>query len=101
MRRLEDELADEGVELIAVPIDEADTDVKLAEYAKEWGLPSRLAALVGAQRAQARAAFSKALGEEAPLPSSVITDQTGHILTAQAGVPSVSLLRKLVEATTR
>lgn len=96
LRRLNDELAGEGVELIAVPIDEADDNQKLADYAKEWRLPSRIVALDAARRIEASAAFSKALGEEAPLPCSVVTNQEGHILTVQAGVPSVSALRKLL-----
>ena len=88
LRRLHEEIADEGVEPIAVPIDESDDAAKLADYAREWRLPSRMLALETGRRAEAAAAFSSALGGEAPLPSSVVTDSAGHILAKQSGVPT-------------
>ncbi|MBI4324294.1 MAG: VCBS repeat-containing protein [Chloroflexi bacterium] len=94
---LKDELANEGVDLIAIPIDEADDNNKLAAYNREWHPPARLVNLAPATRKEATAAFAKALGEEPPLPSTVITDQSGHILAAQPGVPSISELRKWLE----
>lgn len=96
LQRLNDELAAEGVELIAVPIDEEDDDQTLVAYAKETQLPSRVFAIDPAKRAEATAAFAKALGEPAPLPSTVVTNASGHILAAQPGVPSVSTLRRLL-----
>ena len=96
LRRLNEELASEGVELVAVPVDEGDDAQKLAAYAKEWRLPSRIVAIEGRQRSEVTASFTKALGEEAPLPCSVITDSSGRILAAQAGVPDVSAVRKLL-----
>ena len=90
------ELRPEGIELVAVPIDEDDDEEKLATYVKETQLPSRMFALDPAKRAEATDAFAKALGEPAPLPSTVVTDAAGQILSAQPGVPSVSALRKLL-----
>jgi thiol-disulfide isomerase/thioredoxin len=97
LRRLHDELADDGVELVAVPVDPEDDDEKVAAYAREWDLPSRLAAIPPADRANAVAAVRAALGEDPPLPSSVVTDADGRVLTAQTGVPSVSALRRMLE----
>ena len=96
LRRLKEELSSEGVDIVAVPIDEADDNQKLAAYAKEWKPSSRLVNIAPAKRAEAVAAYTKALGQEPPLPSTVITDDSGHILSAQPGVPSVSELRKML-----
>ena len=95
-QRLKDELANEGVDLIAIPIDEADDNNKLAAYNTEWHPPARLVNLAPARRKEANAAFAKALGEDPPLPSSVITDGSGRFLAAQQGVPTVSTLRKML-----
>ena len=95
-QRLKDELADEGVDLIAIPIDETDDNNKLADYNREFRHPARLVNLAPDRRKDALAAFAKALGEETPLPSSVITDGSGRFLVAQPGVPTVSELRKML-----
>jgi hypothetical protein len=95
-QRLKDELANEGVDLIAIPIDETDDNEKLAAFNREWRPPVRLVNLLPATRHQAVAAFAKALGENAPLPSTVITDGAGRFLAAQPGVPTVSTLRKML-----
>jgi hypothetical protein len=94
---MKEELGSEGVDMVAVTIDEADDNPKLAAYAKQWKPSSRLVNLAPAKRAEAIAAYAKALGEEPPLPSTVITDDSGHILSAQPGVPSISGLRKMLE----
>src|SRR5207249_2843318 len=95
-RRLKDELASEGVDLIAIPIDEADDDRKLAAYNTEWHPAARLVNLAPARRQEAAAAVAKALGEQPALPSTVITDGSGRFLAAQQGVPTVSTLRKML-----
>ena len=64
LRRLKDELSPEGVDLIAVPIDEADDNPQLAAYAKEWKPTSRLVNIAPAQRAEAVAAYTQALGQD-------------------------------------
>lgn len=96
LRRLNDELSSEGIELVAVPIDENDDNQKLATYFKRWRLPSRILALDPTKRTKGAAAFAKALGEEPPLPCTVITDGSGHQLASQPGVPSVSALRRML-----
>ena len=97
LRRLKELLAPEGVDLVAVPIAPEDDNDKLAAYAKEWKPTSRLVNLPQAKRADAAASFTTVLGAEPPLPSTVITDESGHILSAQPGVPSLSELRRLLE----
>ena len=96
LRRLKEELSSEAIDMIAVPIDEADDNPKLAAFAKQWQPASRLMNIAPAKRAEAVAAYSKALGQAPPLPATVITDDSGHILSAQPGVPSISALRKLM-----
>jgi thiol-disulfide isomerase/thioredoxin len=95
-QRLKDELASEGVDLVAIPVDETDDNNKLAAFNREWRPPSRLVNLAPDRRKEATAAFAKALGADPPHPSTVITDSTGRFLTAQHGVPSVSTLRRLL-----
>jgi hypothetical protein len=99
LRQLKEVLAPAGVDVMVVPIDEADDNTKLAAYAKEWKPTARLVNIPPAQRKEAVAAYSKALGQEPPLPSTVITDDSGHILSAQPGVPTVSELKKMLGST--
>jgi thiol-disulfide isomerase/thioredoxin len=96
LRRLKDELWPEGVDLVALPIDPEDDNEKLAAYAKEWKPTSRLVNIPQTKRVDLATAFSKALGEEPPLPSTIVTDQSGRVLSAQPGVPSISELRKML-----
>jgi len=96
LRRLKEEVSSEGVDIVAVPIDESDDNSKLAAYRKQWKPTARLVNIAPARRAEAIAAFAKALGEEPPLPSTVITDESGRILSAQPGIPSISELRKML-----
>lgn len=95
MRRLRDELDAEGIDISAVPVDSADDDPRLTAYAKQWKPNARLVDVPATRRREVVAAFRKALGQEPALPSTVVTDDAGHILSAEAGVPSISTLRKL------
>jgi len=96
LRRMSEELRSEGVDLVAVPVDPADDDLKLAAYAKQWKPTSRLANMAADKRAEVAAAFGKALGEDRNTPSSVITDGNGQVLLAQAGIPTLSTIRRLL-----
>lgn len=96
LRRLKEELSPDGVDIVAVPIDESDDNPKLGAFAKQWKPTSRLANIVPAKRAEVVTAYTKALDQETPVPSTVITDDTGHILSSQPGVPSISEVRKLL-----
>ena len=89
-------LAPEGVDFIAVPIDNTDNDQKLGDYNREYRPSTRLIRIAVSQRAGAAAAFTKVFGAEPPLPSSVITDSSGHVLATQPGVPGISELRKII-----
>jgi hypothetical protein len=95
-QRLKDELGRDGVDVIAIPIDEQDDDNKLAAYNRQWHPAARLVKVARPQRKEANAVFAKALGQEPPLPSSVITDGTGGFLAAQPGLPTISTLRKML-----
>lgn len=87
----------EGVDFVATPIDPEDDDAKLAAYAQEHHLPSRLAAIPLDQREHTKTAFARALGADPPLPTTVVTDPQGRILLAKPGVPTVSELRRLLK----
>ena len=94
-KALKDEL--EGVDVILIPIDEADDNNKLAAFRNEWKPSARLVNLHPSIRKSAAAEFAKALGGDAPVPSSVITDASGRIVAAQAGVPSVAEVKKMIQ----
>lgn len=96
LRHLREVLGPEGVDFIAVPIDDADDNQKLADYAREYRPSMRLLGIAPNQRAGAAAAFAKVFGVEPLLPSSVVTDSSGQILETQAGIPGVSALRRML-----
>ncbi|MBM3878214.1 MAG: CRTAC1 family protein [Verrucomicrobia bacterium] len=96
VQRLKEALGSEGVDIVAVPVDAADDTARLAAYAQQWKPTARLAQIAPAQRAEAAAAYARLLGPDPPLPSTVVTDDSGHILTAHVGVPNLSTLRKLL-----
>jgi hypothetical protein len=96
VRRLAEQLKTEGVDIVAVPLDEADDDARLTAYAKQWNPTSRLVNVPPAKRPEAARAYATLLGPEAPVPSTVITDDSGYILGAQRGLPSISTLRRLL-----
>ncbi len=96
LRHIRAELGPEGVDIIAVPIDDTDDNQKLADYNREYRPSTRLIGIALGQRAGAAAAFTKVFGAEPPLPSSVITDSSGHVLATQPGVPGISALRKML-----
>ncbi len=96
LRWLKEQSAAEGVDFAVVPIDESDDNPKLAAYAKQWNPAARLVNIAPAKRTQAVAAYAKALDQPPPLPSTVITDDAGHILSAIPGLPTLSTLRKLL-----
>jgi hypothetical protein len=96
LRRMKEELGAEGVDVVAIPVDPADDNPRLGTFAREKKPASRLVNLPAAQRPEAVAAFTQALGQDPPLPSTVITDEAGRILFVQPGIPNLSTLRKLL-----
>ena len=96
MRRLQEELTAEGVDFVVVPVDGSDDDNRLSAFNRQWKPTWRLLRFAPAKRVDALAAWSEALGHASTLPSTVVTDDAGHILSAVHGVPSVSSLRKLL-----
>jgi thiol-disulfide isomerase/thioredoxin len=96
LRRLEAELGKDALEIIGLPIDEKDDARALAEYLERWRPPYRLLGrLPAAERVSVRRAFAAAAGAEV-LPSTLVTDASGRILHAAAGVPTLSDLRRLL-----
>jgi thiol-disulfide isomerase/thioredoxin len=97
LRRLKEELAAQGVDIVAVPLDKNDDNNKLAAFAKEFQPTSRFINVSPDSRTNVFSAYQRALGEDPPLPSTVFTDDAGHVLGAQTGVPSVSEVRKKLD----
>jgi hypothetical protein len=94
LQRLTEQVASESIDIVAVPIDQADHDSRLGAYARQWRPAFRLLNLSPPKRAEAVAAYTGALGHTPPLPCTVMTDDSGHILSAQSGVPNISAVRK-------
>lgn len=94
--RLIEVLRPEGIDIAAVTVDPADDDSKLASFARQWKPKSRLVNLPTDKRQEIAAAFAKVLGTSTGATSTVITDDAGHVLAAQPGIPNLSTLRKLI-----
>ena len=92
-------LAEDGIEIIALPIDPDDDKAKLEAYLAKWKPTYRmLVDLPVAKRAEVTAFLATQTGtDEPPLPSSVVTDAKGEVLLMTTGVPSVSELRKILD----
>ncbi|MFQ5416787.1 MAG: ASPIC/UnbV domain-containing protein [Myxococcota bacterium] len=88
----------ELLRLYGVPIDAGDTREMLSEYVEKYR-PSYalLSRLTAPEVSTVQQIVETKLGDEI-LPSSIVTDADGRILETIAGVPSVSLLRRLLRA---
>ncbi len=95
--RLRESFAANEVGLVAVPTDVSDDDAKLSRYVATYSPRYDLRADLGRDPVF-RGTFSgvvlAATGLDG-LPSSVVTDRSGRVVHAMAGVPSVSDLRRL------
>ncbi len=98
LRRLKEELGPEGADIVVVPTDAADDNNKLAVYAKQWKPSSRFLNIPLSKRGEVLAAYDKLLAAGSAQAGTVITDDVGHVLGAQTGVPSLSGIRKFFEA---
>lgn len=88
-------LRPEGVDFVAVPLDPADDDNRLAAFNRRWRPPVRLVNVPAARRAEAASVFAATAPGHGPgALVSVITDDAGHVLATQEGLPSVSTLRR-------
>jgi len=98
MKLLTSTLSREGVEFIGVPVDENDTTAKLEAFRNKWLPPYNLLADLPAHRRRSVVDFLKRMtGNPNPgVPSTVLTDPSGKVLLVGAGVPSVSIIRKLL-----
>lgn len=88
--------ANDGVDIIGLPVDENDDAEKLRAYVARWKPAYRM--MVGLKAPQ-RSAVEELLARELPevaLPSTIVTDPSGRVLLTIAGLPSVSQLRELI-----
>jgi thiol-disulfide isomerase/thioredoxin len=95
--RLRESFARDEVELVAVPTDVTDDDAKLGRYVAAHSPRYALRADLGRDpvfRGIFSGVVQAATGLDG-LPSSVVTDRSGRVVHAMAGVPSVSDLRRL------
>lgn len=97
LRRLRSELDSLEVEMFGVPVDGNDSREMLESYLTEHNPAYRLLLdLPTEEVSDLETAIFEALHDQ-PLPSTVITDRLGRILRVEAGVPTVSDLRSLLE----
>jgi len=98
MRLLESTLRADDVKFIGVPVDEEDDAGKLRAFLERWKPPYRLLVDLPATDRQAVTAFlAKLTRTEKPgVPTTIVTDRSGAVLLVGSGVPSVSVIRKLL-----
>lgn len=95
--RLRESFAGDALELVAVPTDATDDDARLGRYVAAHAPRYTLRADLGRDpvfRGIFSGVVQAATGLDG-LPSSVVTDRSGRVVHAMAGVPSVSDLRRL------
>ena len=93
------QLAQNDVAVIAVPVDDADNNAKLQEYTEKWNPPYTLAGADPAERAAVRTFFARSQDSEEPvLPSSAIVDAEGNVRESMRGIPTLSQVRKWIAA---
>ncbi len=96
LRRLRDTFASSDLEMFGVPVDPDDNRDMLEDYAEARTPPYRLLTdLAPADAAEVRARVLEVFHHEA-LPSTFITDREGNVVYAEAGVPTISDLRRLL-----
>jgi len=99
---MSDVLAQEQVEIVALPIDDDDNEQKLTVYAEKFQPRYRLRKdLSPADRQVLTQFLNKHLQTtEPPLPSTVVTDHDGNTLQVTTGLPNASEIRKLLRLMT-
>jgi thiol-disulfide isomerase/thioredoxin len=93
------QLAADGIEIFAIPIDPEDNKAKLEKYLAKWKPAYHLMIdLPVTERAKVNSFLATHTGTESPpLPSSVVTDAAGNALLVTTGIPTVSDLRRLLD----
>lgn len=95
LKHLQDSLPSGSIKMIGLPIDPEDTPEKLTQFANEFQpVYAQVLQLSESQRSQVGAALAGVIPFDAT-PSSIVVDRDGRILSATAGVPTVSDLRRL------
>lgn len=89
-----------GVDFLGFPIDENETSETLADYRENEDLPYDLKTdLTMGQRKLVVEFLKRWIGAaDLPLPTTAITNNTGHVVWVGAGAPTVSELRSLLNA---
>ena len=92
--------AESELEMHGVPIDPEDDAAKLSRYETEFGPAYELEADLDRGQIQSVEILLKSLTRlPEVLPATIVTDSNGAVLLAQAGVPSISELKKLLVQT--
>ena len=93
-----DVLAEDNIEIVALPIDADDDEQKLTAYAEKLQPRYRLRKdLSQADRQILTQFLNKHLKTtEPPLPSTIVTDRAGNTLQVTTGLPSASEIRRLL-----
>ena len=93
-----DVLAEDHVEIVALPIDVDDNEQRLTAYAEKFQPRYRLRRDLSPADRQVLTTFlnQHLQTTEPPLPSTIVTDGEGNTLQVTAGLPSASEIRKLV-----
>ena len=92
----------EQLALRGIPADPEDTREKLEAYVAEYHPSYEMALDLSPTEVRiVTAAVEPATGSDQAFPATLVLDQQGQVLLAQAGVPTVSQLRKLLNQNAR
>lgn len=85
----------EGVDLVGLPMDGAESAGQVAQWAKERKVPYRVVADLSETERASVADFARRVLKRDALPYTIVTDDAGVVRWSDFGVPTVSDLRAL------
>ena len=102
LQTLREAFPEEQLALRGVPADPEDTRQELEAYVAEYEPAYEMALDLSSSEVRiVTAAVQPATGSDQAFPASVVLDRDGRVLLTQAGVPTVSQIRKLLNRTPR
>ena len=86
------------IKLTGVPVDPQETSNQLAEYRKKYSPSYELLDPVTADERDSLEKLITTISNQGALPSTLITDRKGRVITAMGGIPSSSTVAKLLDS---
>ncbi len=86
------------IKLTGVPVDPQETSNQLAEYRKKHSPSYELLDPITADERASLEKLITTISDQGALPSTLITDRKGRVITAMGGIPSSSTIAKLLDS---